>query len=395
MGLDRYSQPWPLDAWIDQYREDAIEPERRIIDPHHHLFDPRFEPRPGWTMPRLLVQILFAVMPRPMLVSTVQQSLAKDSKASPLLETFGKRHFAWAQTHTAEDFMWDMQNRGGATKHNIQKTVYVECGWNDGAAAAGFEGLGEAALASDVHARHPEICHATIAFADLRSENIEGVLEAFARIGGVRGIRHGLAWTKAGRLRGADACDGDTAADPAFRRDFALLEKHGLSYDAWVFHEQLDQLADLARSFPGTTIVVNHVGMPLGVCGYDRHAVFPEWERAIRALADASPNVHVKLSGLGMRTFGFHFDERPLPPSSAELASVWRRYFSVCLDAFGARRCMFASNFPTDKISCDYTVLWNAFKIFARDLPEEEKDLLFYGNAQRVYRLRSDGGSEN
>src|SRR5690606_34331964 len=149
-----------------------------------------------------------------------------------------------------------------------------------------------------------------------------------------------------------------------FRAGFAQLERHGLSFDAWVLAPQLPEVTALARDFPGTTIVLDHVGTPLGI---GRHAGtrderFPVWQQHIRELAAASPNVHVKLGGLAMPFCGFDgfMTEEALP--SERLAQLWRPYIETCIEAFGPARCMFESNFPVDLGSCSYATLWNAFK---------------------------------
>jgi predicted TIM-barrel fold metal-dependent hydrolase len=117
-----------------------------------------------------------------------------------------------------------------------------------------------------------------------------------------------------------------------------------------------------------------------------RSEVFADWRRAIRQLATC-PNVTVKLGGLAMLVAGFAFHERPIPPSSQELAEAWRPYMDACIEDFGASRCMFESNFPVDKAMCSYPVLWNAFKRIAADASPAEKALLFHDVAARVYRL--------
>ncbi len=136
-----------------------------------------------------------------------------------------------------------------------------------------------------------------------------------------------------------------------------------LSYDAWLFHPQLDELTDLARAFPATTIVLNHCGGVLGIGAYAgrRDEIFAHWAKAIRRLAEC-PNVVVKLGGLGMRINGFGFEAGASPPSSEDLARAWRPYIETCIDAFGPARCMFESNFPVDKGSYGYGTVWNAFK---------------------------------
>ena len=176
--------------------------------------------------------------------------------------------------------------------------------------------------------------------------------------------------------------------DRSFRAGFACLAPLGLSFDAWVYHTQLPEVCDLADAFADTTIVVNHVGGPLGLGPYAgrRDEVFVEWHAAIRALARRS-NVCIKLGGLGMRLLGFSFQEAPLPPSSTQLASAWGPYLDACIAAFGPGRCMFESNAPVDKGTCSYHVLWNAFKRVAAAYSPAEQTALFDGTATRVYRL--------
>ncbi len=114
--------------------------------------------------------------------------------------------------------------------------------------------------------------------------------------------------------------------------------------------------------------------------------VFAVWRTAISELAGC-PNVHVKLGGLGMRINGFGFEERQDPPSSEELVALWRPYVETCIEAFGAARCMFESNFPVDKGSYSHAVCWNAFKRLAAGASEGERAALFSGTATRFYRL--------
>ena len=155
-----------------------------------------------------------------------------------------------------------------------------------------------------------------------------------------------------------------------------------------MYFTQLAELVDLARGFPETPIVLDHVGGPIGIGPYagKRDEVFAEWKRSIADLARC-PNVHVKLGGLGMRLFGFDVHTGELPPSSEQLAAAWRPYVETCIAAFGANRAMFESNFPVDKGSGSYQVFWNAFKRIAAGSSAAEKADLFAGTASRFYRL--------
>jgi predicted TIM-barrel fold metal-dependent hydrolase len=162
----------------------------------------------------------------------------------------------------------------------------------------------------------------------------------------------------------------------------------GLTLDVWAYHTQLPLVIELARAVPELTLVVDHVGGPLGIGPYAgrRAEVFETWRRDMRTLA-ALPNVAVKLGGLAMHVGGFDFHLRPRPPGSAERAEAWRPYVETCIEAFGVGRCMFESNFPVDKGMCSYPVLWNAFKRLAAGASTEERRALFAGTALRVYHL--------
>ena len=166
------------------------------------------------------------------------------------------------------------------------------------------------------------------------------------------------------------------------------MHKYNLSFDTWLYFPQLPGLVDLARAFPETSVIVNHIGGPLGVGPYtrNREAVFSDWKRGITALSEC-PNVVVKLGGMGMPRTGFGWHEKPKPPDSAELAKDMAPYYLWCIEKFGTKRCMFESNFPVDRISYSYTVIWNAFKRIATGFSLTERVDLFHDTAARVYRL--------
>jgi len=148
------------------------------------------------------------------------------------------------------------------------------------------------------------------------------------------------------------------------------------------------ELVDLARAFPDIPIIVDHIGGPLGIGPYAgrREEVFQEWKKGIASLATC-PNVVVKLSGLGMPICGFGWHERATPPNSTELAEAMARYYLWCIEQFGVSRCMFASNFPVDKQSHSYNVMWNAFKRISRGFTSDERTALFHDTAVKAYRL--------
>ena len=235
------------------------------------------------------------------------------------------------------------------------------------------------------------VCAGIVGYTDFRlGEKVDAVLEAHieAGAGRFRGIRQITARHPAIMASMSTPPDFGLMADPAFRAGFALLEKYGLSYDAWLYHTQIGELVDLARAFPAVPMVLNHVGGPLGVGPYrgKGQQAYAEWRKAIKILATC-PNVSMKLGGLAMVVNGFDFHEHVLPPSSGELANAWRPYMEALIEEFGAVRCMFESNFPVDKAMCSYPVLWNAFKRIASGCSAAEKTALFHDTAAGFYRL--------
>src|SRR6202163_48193 len=284
--------------------------------------------------------------------------------------------------------------------HNITATVYLE--WLSMYRADGPIALrpvsevefanGVAAIGDSGTYGKTRVCAGIVGYADLMlGAQVEPVLEAMILAGGgrFRGIRYISA------SHPDEAARGSSVNRPAgllmndkVREGFARLHPLGLSFDAWMYFTQLGELVDLARAFPETPIVLDHVGGAIGIGPYAgrRDAVFAEWKQSIGELARC-PNVHVKLGGLGMRLFGFDVHTGAMPPGSEQLATLWRPYIETCIEAFGPERAMFESNFPVDKGSGSYQMFWNAFKRIAAGSSASEKTALFSGTASKFYRL--------
>jgi L-fuconolactonase len=335
----------PRNDWLAQRQEEILEPDLPIVDPHHHLVE---RPETG----RYLLQDLLA-----------------DTNSG----------------------------------HNITATVYLE--WLSMYRAGGpveLRPVGEVEFANGVAAMaasgtygKTKICAGIVGYADLAlGSPVEKVLAAQIAAGGGPGGRFkGIRYITATHHRQAQwgsavLRPSGLLMDRKVREGFARLAPLGLSFDAWCYHTQLPELVDLARAFPDTPIVLDHVGGAIGVGPYagQRDAVFAEWSGRIKELA-ACPNVHIKLGGLGMRMFGFDVHLGALPPSSEQLASLWRPYIETCIAAFGPERAMFESNFPVDKGSGSYQVFWNAFKRIAAGCSASEKAALFSGAATKFYKL--------
>jgi predicted TIM-barrel fold metal-dependent hydrolase len=329
-------------SWLAQVQEEVLEPERLICDPHHHLWD---KPSHG---ERFLLDELLAEF-------------------------------------------------GG---HRVVSTVFVECAAfyrADGDEALRFVGetefvQGVAAMSASGDYGPVRACAGIVSRADLtRGADVPRVLDAHiaASPNRFRGIRHATAFDPNPEIRRSHtAPPAGLLGDAGFRRGFAELEKRGLSFDAWLYHHQIPELTALARAFPNTTLVFDHFGGPLGIGPYvgKRAEIFAQWKRDVDELARCE-NVVAKIGGLLMSMNNWDFEGRAKPPGSEEVAAATRDWYLHAIDRFGPQRCMFESNFPMDRVSCSYQVLWNSFKRIAAPFSEAEKSALFHDTAARVYRL--------
>jgi len=316
----------------------------------------------------------------------------------PDLPICDPHHHLWdfpASVYLLPELLEDL-NRG----HKVESTVFVECGsFYRASAPEPMSYVGETEFVGGVAAMAasgrygPQLaCEGIVGRADLlQGASVAEVLESHVRAGNGRfkGIRHAAAFDPSPDIRRGHAAPPPGMLGMAkFREGFARLVEMSLSFEAWVYHPQIPEVTALADAFPDGMIVLDHVGGPLGIGPYagKRAEVFEAWRRDIRELAKR-PNVFVKLGGLGMAICGFGFHRRDPKPDSAEIAGAWRPYIETCIEAFGPQRGMFESNFPVDRVSCGYDVLWNALKRIASGASADEKAQLFKATARRFYRL--------
>ena len=221
-------------------------------------------------------------------------------------------------------------------------------------------------------------------------DKVDAVLEAHESAGQglFRGIRHVGAHDATGTLWNSGRPTPGPYGNAEFRAGVKKLGEMGYSFDAWHFFHQNNDFAEFARAVPGTQMILDHFGTPLGVGAYagKEDEIFALWQKSIEAIASC-PNVVAKLGGLAMPDNGFGWDKRDTPPTSDEFVAAQERYFKHTIDCFGPDRCMFESNFPVDKLSIAYPVMWNGMKKIAAVYSEEEQHQLFYGTAERIYRL--------
>ena len=321
---------------------------------------------------------------------------ASESASEPELPICDPHHHLWERP--PRDYLLDELLGDLRSGHNVVSTVAVECRYayrKDGPEE--LRPVGETEFLEGM-ARHvaadgaikTRVAAAIVGHADLTlADKVAAVLEAHraASPNRFRGIRHSTIWDASSALR-SDAPAG-LLADSNFRRGFACLEKFDLSFDAWLYHPQLPELAALAQAFPQVTIILNHIAAPLGVGPYagKRDEVFQIWSRGIAALASC-PNVVVKLGGVGSLRSGYDWHERAVKPSSAELAAALAPYFEWCIEKLGPGRCMFESNFPVENLSTSYVNLWNSFKRMTEKYSASERGALFHDTATRAYRIK-------
>jgi L-fuconolactonase len=330
-------------------------------------------------------------------------ALRTEEPIDPAMPIIDPHHHLW-ERGGARYLLHDIKNDIDAAGHNIRATVYSQC--DSMYRADGDPNLapvgetefvnGVAAMAASGSYGAARICAGIVGYADLfLGADVDAVLEAHVRAGGgpggrFKGVRYCSVWDADRSIKSTpfDYPKG-LLLDAKFRSGFARLSRFGLSFDSLIYHTQIAELTDIARAFPDTVIVLDHIGMPLGIgAAYAgrRDEVFADWKRAIVELGKC-PNARVKLGGMGMHMFGFDFEKQPKPPSSEHLAKTWRFFFDTCLEAFGPKRAMFESNFPVDKRYYSYGVMWNAFKRLAAGYSADEKSALFVGAARQAYRL--------
>ncbi len=335
--------PFGGNDWLALTPEETLEPDLPICDPHHHFWDFR-EIRIPYQ--RYLLHELAADV-----------NSGHNLRSTVFIETR-----AMYRTDGPEELRC------------VGEVEFVQ-----GLAAASASGLyGPCRAAS-----------AIIGNANLRlGDAVEPVLDALqaASPNRFRGIRQSAAWDPHPDVE--DRAEQGVLANENFRAGARVLASRGMSLENTCYFPQLPELADFANAVPDLTIVLNHIGglYRVGPYGNRDDEVIPHWKGGIATVAQC-PNIVLKLGGVGQPRYGFDWHTYERPIGSEELAGHLAPLMNYCIEQFGPDRCMFESNFPPDKVSYSYNVLFNAFKRLSKDYSASERASLFHDTATRVYRI--------
>lgn len=303
-------------AWKEE-----ILSKRIIVDAHHHLWDIRLHSYPWLAGPPY----------RPSIVGDV----------API-----------AKSYVIDELRQD------ASGYDLRKSVHVDGGWDDP--------LAETKWLQKLH-ETSGLPNAIVAGVKLHQPGIAMKLEMHAAARSLRGVRQILNWDPDPLLTFTDRPDYMT--DRNWLAGYALLARHGLSFDLQAYPWQLKGAAELASRHPATMVILNHAGMPY----HARGAGLESWRQGMRLLA-RNANAAVKISGLGMLDWEWTTESiRPLVLETIEI--------------FGVERCMFASNFPVDRLYSSFAELYQSYEEIVRDFTPGEQERLFSSNAERYYRI--------
>jgi len=271
-----------------------------------------------------------------------------------MLERVFGDYSAIRRDYLIDDFREDIKNQ------NVVKSVHLQVEYDHNNPVAETRWLQSVA---DQHG-YP---HGIVAFADLSAPDVQQTIEEHCAFPNVRGIRQCLNYHRDPVKTFID--QPHLMSDAQWQSGYGLLKRYDLSFDLQLYYTQMGEALALAKKFPDTPMVLNHTGMPVDRAPEEIAA----WKASMKSLASA-PNVFCKISGLGMGDWNWTTDS--IKP-----------FVLDAIDAFGTKRCMFASNFPVDKLFSTYDDVFNAFKTITRNFSDDERRALFHDNAERVYRL--------
>eukprot|EP00054_Salpingoeca_dolichothecata_P008252 m.47134 g.47134 ORF g.47134 m.47134 type:complete len:300 (+) comp17605_c0_seq2:57-956(+) len=247
---------------------------------------------------------------------------------------------------------------------NVIKTVHVQGERTDSLAETKW-------LSEEVSKNEKGYPHAIVAFADLTKPTLSADLDAQCKYNKVRGIRQLLNWSD--DVEADRVAPSDLLNNPAWRSNLTELEKRNLLFEFHIHPHQMPAAAEVCKSFPKMTFVLDHIGCP----NKRKDSSFDAWVENMKVLA-GQPNIHVKVSGLIHPGFTDTWTTESLAP-----------WVKQTIEIFGVDRCLFASNFPVDRACGSYVDMLKAVKSIFNDmkLSAADQKKIFHDNAVRVYRL--------
>lgn len=356
----------------------AIPRDFPIVDPHIHQWDLTNTPR-MLSLPKKLLGWN----------KTIYESVLNMGAKKADRDYVGKVDYV-AYDYLPEDYDLD------AAALNISHIVHVEAKWmGKKPIDMANETLWLDQLFSEENNATDIKLGGIVGYAELRDPQVEKVIIAHKQASErLVGLRQMLAWDdSSGIMRYCDKAG--ISRDPKWREKFSLLEKHDLSFDAWFFHHQLAEMVELANAFPNTRFILCHMGTPIGLggpyAGYghtdmERKRILSVWKEGMARVAEC-PNVSVKLSGFFMPVVGWGYHLRDRKPTHSEIRDSFKPLVDYVIRCFGVDRCMFASNFPMDKVSMSLAKLYSVYWDITEGFTMEEKQKLFHDNAVDFYRI--------
>jgi len=350
-------------------------PNTPILDAHVHQWDPRGTPREvttavkllGWS-PRLLDKVLRVAIPK------------------PLIDFVGKADHALADYLPA-----DLRQDWAGHASRLEGVVHVQAGWK----AKSHRGVVDETRWLERIDPKGETIRAIVGAAHLEAADLPEVLDAHeAASPRFRGVRDMLAAHPDEAIVDF-ARTPDLLRDEAWRAGYALLGERGLTFDAWMYHHQLDEFGALAREHPGTRFVLCHLATPVGMGGAygdrggtprERERIEEEWKAALARLAEM-PQGRFKISGMLMPILGFGAEKRERPMSGTEFVDRVGPSLTWAIDTLGIERCLFGSNFPMDKVSVEWATLVSGYDELLASRSEEERRQFFSETARELYRI--------
>lgn len=347
-----------------------------IIDPHIHQWDISNTPR---------------------ILSPVKKVLGWNKRLYETAIMWGARRcdrdYVGKPDYVAHDYLPADYQRDVADLP-IRKIVHVEAEWQD---KRGLGPAGETAWVDQVFRQSatPDRLAGIVGYVTCQDAVLPQLLAAHRQASErFVGVRQMLAYSDDRGVMNFCRQPG-LSRQPGWRKGFEQVVEQNLTFDAWFFSHQLDELIELATAYPEARIVLCHMGTPIGMAGpfasyghtqAARDSIQAQWQAGMARLAEC-PNVSVKLSGFFMPVVGWGFHLRPVPVGVVEVVERFAPFVNYVIAQFGVKRCFFASNFPMDKVSLSLTELYDVYWQLTSDFTDEARRALFHDNAARFYGM--------